>query len=75
MRKVLERNIFIKDADGEPRKFVLVGHGILTEIGLMQGIKVNLQDAQGFLGVLDTMYIGKNVLIYPFSCQALTVAI
>lgn len=39
MRKLLEENIFLNDADGEPRRKVLVGHGLYSELELMRGME------------------------------------
>jgi hypothetical protein len=68
MRKLLEDNIFLKDANGKTRRTVLVGHNLYGELDLIQSIGIDLvsrRSSSGFLGVLDTQDLG---MYFPHRC-------
>jgi hypothetical protein len=70
IRTCLEEAIFVKDANGSPRRVVLVGQGLMGIVNTMKRLGIDLSEkskSSGFHGVLETATLGKYspLLLFP----------
>lgn len=60
IERVCTRILSPRDADGKPRKVVVVGHDVKQDIGLLFGIDVDIYAMRGLFDIIDNQRLQQH---------------